>query len=1459
MKKISVLLYIFLLFNVLLGAQPSHTFTRYTSEHGLSQKTVRSMCQDNKGLMWFATWDGLYKFDGYTFKNYKAHPGDNVDLNNNRMDLILTDCHGYIWVQNYDGKLFRFDPSSERFESLPFNNVDDVYMMQTGDVWVTTTEGELYHISTDRETLILTTSSFYERYGMDSVGEVRKVYQDNDGYVWILTMNGMYRWRSGDAAPESFFVAPAGESGMSFHDAYESDGTIFFASGRGSVWKWSGGRFSIKEFPTSSSVKFIRHLKNDDLFVGTASDGFFVWSVLNDEVTRFTASRCRGIKSDRIEEVHVDSGSAVWLRHDCPGVTRFDPYTGKASYFVMKDHYGNDITDSRQDMYVLETPDGSVWVHPPGGGFAWYDSNSDSLVPFYDKTRQAGWSSENRVNGLFTDRQGNLWICSNESGLEKVTMNVSRFNLLEIHDNDMGHPGNSVRAVFQDSRGRIWIGTKDKKVRIYDENLSFIGVLSASGKICRDSDEVFGYAYSFEESHDGTVWIGTKGNGLIAAKPAGTSFSMTYYMPDSSDRYSLCGNSVYSIHEDRSHRLWIATYGGGVCYLDLKDTSGVRFISYRNHLKDYPVSRCSRCRFVSSDHDGNIWIGTSTGALMCKGDFVEPEDASFRHFTRIPSDVNSLSNNDVHNIFCSRDSSVFLCTFGGGFNRLEWDGDVAGFTSFGMSDGLPSDIMLSMCEDNEGNLWFVTEEDVIRYEPSTDVLENYPSRSFDGNLYFNEGEAIMARNGMLMFNTDKGLLYFNPDSLRSDDFVPPVVFTSLRQAEQEVVPGPDGIIPTHVDESEVITLPHNRNSFSIGFSALDLRYPETISYSYMLEGFEDNWNDIGTRRTATYTNLPRGEYVLKVRSTNSDGVWVDNVRTIGVKVRPSFWETGWAYLLYVLVTVVVIMIIGRIQFTIYRLQHEVAVEQQVSDMKLRFFTDISHELRTPLTLIAGPVEQVLQKDTLDHDDKEQLVLVDRNAKRMLRLVNQLLDFRKIQNHKMKMRVQQIDLVPFIRNLMTDFSQLSQNNDMPFVLDAVSESVPVWADADKLEKIFYNLISNAFKYSDKGKEIRIDITETDNEVSVSVIDNGVGISEGMQKTLFTRFANLADKNPFGQSSTGIGLYLVKELVNMHSARISVKSAVGVGSEFTVTFLKGKDHFPADTEIILSDSVVSGSPMDAMVSMEDVADTQEAGEDERPLLLVVEDNEELRTFMRSIFVKDFKVIEACNGREGLEQCRMHMPDMVVSDIMMPDMEGTEMVRILKDDMNTSHIPVILLTARSNIESRIEGMEIGADDYITKPFSAAYLKARIVNIMEQRRKLQEKYCASLMNPCNNAGCTDEKEKAPVLSSADRRFMDKVLEVIETNIDNGSLTVDDIASELNMSRSVFFKKLKTITGLSPVEFLRDIRMKRAAELILTGEYTMSQVAYMVGINDSHYFSKCFKQQFGVTPTQYRNEALKA
>ena len=721
-------------------------------------------------------------------------------------------------------------------------------------------------------------------------------------------------------------------------------------------------------------------------------------------------------------------------------------------------------------------------------------------------------------------------------------------------------------------------------------------------------------------------------------------------------------------------------------------------------------------------------------------------------------------------------------------------------------------------------------------------------------------------------------------------------------ANEDITPGGNSLLKVDIDDADKLVLSHKENIFSVHFAALDYTNPQNIQYAYILDGFEKQWTFADKQRSVTYTNLPKGEYVLRVRSTNSDGVWVDNERILDIVILPSFWETPIAYVLYILFILIIILVAVYILFTIYRLKHEVSVEQQISDIKLRFFTNISHELRTPLTLIAGPVEQVLKNDKLPTDAREQLVVVERNTSRMLRLVNQILDFRKIQNKKMKMQVQRVDIVPFVRKVMDNFEAVAEEHRIDFLFQTEKEHLYLWVDADKLEKIVFNLLSNAFKYTPNGKMITMFIREDENTVSIGVQDQGIGIAENKKKSLFVRFENLVDKNLFNQASTGIGLSLVKELVEMHKATISVDSRLGEGSCFKIDFLKGKEHYDKETEFILEDAEapvrmgqvvdIANSSIQSETLIPDDSEKIEAvyeedaakEENSKELMLLVEDNQELREFLRSIFSPMYRVVEAADGREGANKALKYLPDIIISDVMMPEKDGIEMTRELRADMTTSHIPIILLTAKTTIESKLEGLEYGADDYITKPFSATYLQARVENLLMQRKKLQSFYRDSLMHinmsvtsgelPASTKAMAEEEKKIvsereeeqtqlqsqqqptiPDMSPNDRKFMDKLVELMEQNMDNGDLVVDDLVRELAVSRSVFFKKLKTLTGLAPIEFIKEIRIKRATQLIETGEFNMTQISYMVGINDPRYFSKCFKAQVGMTPTEYKEK----
>lgn len=1464
-----LLLYFLLLTTFSSQAQLKCSFTHYSSEDGLSQNTVMNMLQDRKGVLWLATWDGINRFNGYNFKTYKASQNNQISLTNNRVDYIEEDLYGYIWILTYDNRAHRFDPKTETFEKVPATgdgsdvNITSINVMPEGSVWLLTDNDGAIRVLTNPVTYELTTTVFSLKTGLSPSQKVFAIYQDAMKNEWLLTANGLVMQKPGNAERMTYFVETKENDprlNQSFYSFQEYGDEIFFGSDKGRIWRYqkNGERFQLLELPTKYNIIEIDSISPVEILATTSSDGFYVYNFETGRTEAYNKNTCRELPNHKIVSTYIDSHNEVWFELNQPGgVCHFNPYTKKLKHEVLKTEPGS-AARSEPAFHIHEDVNGYLWVHPFGGGLSYFDRAENRLIPFYNEPGSSGWRFSNKIHSILSDRQGNLWVCTHSKGLEKVSFIKNDFVFEVPYPHDYESLSNEVRALYEDDGQKLWVSLKDGAIRIYDSENKYIGYLTETGAISKTGPTLTGVAYCLKQDSKGRMWIATKGDGLVLAVKNGNSYRLTRYKYDIEDVYSLSDSNVYSVHEDNNGRIWIATFGGGLNYIEEDKNGKLIFINHRNNLKGYPIDRCYRVRHITSDNDGHIWAGTTTGALCFDENFTNPEEVNFNHYSRIPNDVSSLSNNDVHWIIATKNKDVYLATFGGGLNRLlaiDENGN-AKFKSYTVRDGAPSDVMLAVQEDFKGDLWISTENGLSKFNPSKESFENYDDSSFDFKVRFNEAASAELDNGELVFGTSNGVMRFAPGSVQKSSYVPNIIFSRLMLANTEVVPEKElSVLKTGIDDTDRLELSHEDNIFSIQYAALDMKKPDNIQYAYMLEGFDQDWNYVDKQRVATYTNLSKGDYIFKVRSTNSEGVWVDNERILPIKMLPSFWETPLAYFLYVFGLVLIVLIAVYILFTIYRLKHEVSVEQQISDIKLRFFTNISHELRTPLTLISGPVEYVLKNTQLPNDAREQLQIVERNTDRMLRLVNQILDFRKIQNRKMKMRVQEVNIVSFIRHIMESFEAMAEEHQIDFVFESESPDLKLWVDMDKLEKIVFNLLSNAFKYTPQGKMITVFIREDEKTVAVGVQDQGIGIAENKKGSLFIRFENLVDKNIFNHESTGIGLSLVKELAELHNAHVEVDSKLGEGSCFQVIFHKGKEHYDESVEFILNDTENVFDGEQVVYKLPEINPETEK-DVVKATMLLVEDNLELRFFLRSIFSSTFNIIEAVDGMDGWSKALKFVPDIIISDVMMPEKDGLELTKELRANMITSHIPIVLLTAKNTIESKLDGLEKGADDYITKPFSSTYLKARVENLLSQRNKLQDHYRQNLMEIVSEPV---EEEPAPFpesnMSANDRKFMSKLVDLMEQNMDNGDLVVDDLVKELAVSRSVFFKKLKVLTGLAPIEFIKEMRVKRAAQLIETGEFNMTQISYMVGINDPRYFSKCFKHKYGMTPTEYKEK----
>lgn len=1457
MKNIKVILLIICCSYLMnIAAQPICYFEHYSVEDGLPQFTVTDMLQDHKGFMWFSTWDGFSKFDGNTFRNYKVRGGDFYQMESNRIQHISEDKYGYIWLHSYDDEAHCFDPYTETFKELssqdykntPFN-LSQIEIFPSGRVWLISKNNGCICVTDS----LFSTQVYNQKKDKLKSNVINKIFEDKKLNSWILTNNGLSLIRNGQYETTSlFFENNSNNESQSFYSATEFSNEIWFGSNNGRIWKYtkSSEKFTLFHVPTKADLTDFQLISENELLISTSDDGFFIYHLLSNKFEHYNTKTEKELRSNKIRALFFDKYKQFWFETEGLGIYKFDTQTRNIKYYFVKID-DPAITSLPPASDILEDIHGQIWLQPRGGGFSYYNRTLDQLVPFYNETSSPNWRFSNILHSLFSDRQGNLWFCTRSHGLEKVTFDNNNFKTLGINANLRSPITNDVRAVMQTNDKKLWVATKDQHITIYDENYNRLGNFSDDGKIS-NNQSFSGIIYSMLQDHNGNIWLGTKTNGLFKIKKTNNPYhyQVEHFKKNPNDIYSISDNVVYSIFQDSKKNIWIGTYGNGLNLIKTAENGKTIFINHKNNLKNYPIKAGYRIRYISENSFGNISIGTTTGLVMFSSDFSSPDDIQYKHYTRMPGNIESLGNNDIHGICNTQSGEMFIATFGGGLNKVtEYDskGFPSKFRSYTTSDGLPTDVCLAVLEDRNGKLWISMENNLSKFDTEKEEFETFAEiKRLMSTNSFSESSAIRLANNELIFGFSKGILHFSPDEIVNSKFNPNIAFSDFRLQNQHIPIGGEGSpLKKHIDDMNELVLSHNQNSFSIGYAALDFRLTNNILYAYKLEGFDNDWVYVQKQRIANYTNLPKGEYIFKIKSTNSEGIWVDNERSLSIKILPSFWETPFAILIYVILSIALIYFVTYILFIFYRLRKNVEMEKYLSEMKLRFFTDISHEIRTPLTMISAPVDYLLSDEEIPERAKTHLNSISQNANRMLRLVNQILDFRKLQQSQLK--IQRIDLEASVDNICRNFSEMAQKHKIQFDFEYKANEKEVWIAPDSLEIIMMNLLSNAFKYTSDEKGIRVTIRDNEKQFLIDIKDEGYGISKEKQKKLFTRFASF-NEDPT-KPSTGIGLSIVKDLMEKHGGKIILESEINIGSTFTLIFQKGTAHFDKDVQFMAS-----------ALNEEDVKSLQEdetenrispkSIEEKEYSILVIEDNIELRKFIKTILEQDYTVIEAENGLEGLEKAEKESPDFIVSDIMMPQMDGIELLQRLKENINTSHIPIVLLTAKTAIENKLEGLTLGADDYITKPFSVQYFRTRINNLLKQRKRLQEAFRAQI----TQSQGIELKLHPLSITSQDESLINKVVEIIEKNIDDGEFTIDDLSAQIGMSRSVFSNKIKSLTGITPFEFIRDIKLKKAAQMLSSGSFMVKEVSFMIGISDTKHFGKIFKAKYGMTPQEYKN-----
>ncbi len=1330
--------------------------------------------------------------DAFRFSRLNINHG----LSHNYVSSFLKDSRGFVWVGTSSG-LNRFDGYSLRIfrndlrdtATISNNFINSMFEDPDGRIWVYSTTGstDINIFDPETESFSHRSQPFLKQYGIPE-GGITDIFHDSGGRFWFVHQSqGLFRYspRFKTSMPARYL--PEGEN----ITASTSISRIA-EDHKGNIWMILRNGLIIRMDAETLKVEYINPYIRDTYR-----------------------------KTDSEFKIVIDNDGDLWIY--CHNAN-----LGVALYDVAKDEFrhigerSNGIKLNNNIIRgVVQDNLGNVWIATDHGGLNIIDKTKQTIrYQLHDPADEKSLA-QNSINCMYKDPDGIIWVGSFKQGVSYYHESIVRFPLFR---------GMDVNSFVEDDRHNIWLGTNGSGLVEWDRDKGTFKSYKHSADPNSLSADVI---VSMTKGKNNELWIGTYFGGLN--KFDGRKF--THYRHDPSDPQSLSDESVWEVLEDSRGNLWIGTLQAG---LDMFDRSTNIFRHYRNG--DDNSIKTNYVTVLEEDSKGNIWVGTGFGI-----DVLERETGRFVHYANDPNNINSLSNNSI--LWIHEDS-----------RKLVWVGTLEGlnvfdpakrtFTSFRTEDGLPHNTILTILEDNAGNLWMSTPNGISNLVISNGkfTFKNYDESDGLQGKQFNDNSALKTRDGHLIFGGVNGFNMFRPEDIRMNTLKPRIILSDFQVMNKSVRAGEsiDGkvVLPKAINLTSDIELNHNQNAISIEFAALSYIHPEKSKYQYILEGSDQDWvTTSGMSRRATYTNLDPGDYTFRVRAANNDGVWSDEAVTLRITVLPPFWKTATAFVLYVITVLGILLMTRRLiqqrermKFAIEQERREAQRMHDLDLMKIKFFTNVSHEFRTPLTLILTPIEKMLKTST--DDQKGQLELIHRNARRLLNLINQLLDFRKLEVQEIKFNPSEGDVIRFIKDTAYSFTDLSEKKNIAFSFNTWVDSLEMIFDQDKLEKILFNLLSNAFKFTPENGAVSVNI-DVKNEgdlrwLDIRVKDTGIGISPENQEKIFERFFQNDVPRSMVNQGTGIGLSIVKEFVRSFNGTVRVESEPNKGSTFIVELPVREIAHHEEAELVVSHNEVP---------LGHIGD-HEHHHERKPVLLLVEDNEDFRFYLKDNLKLNYDVVEAKNGKEGFKVAQQHLPDLIVTDVMMPEMNGVELCKAIKDHPNLSHIPVILLTARMAEEQKMEGFQAGADDYVTKPFSFEILQARIRNLIHQREIFHKDFRRQI----------EVKASTIRITSMDEKLIQNAIRIVENNITDPDFSVEDLSHELGMSRVHLYKKLLALTGKSPLEFIRTIRLQQAAQLLEKSQLSVSEIAYKVGFNNPKYFAKYFKEEYKVLPSAYSN-----
>ena len=1356
--------------------------------------------------------------DEIIFKHLTVEDG----LSNSSVIAILQDSRGFIWVGTENG-LNRWNGYEIKIFSYDFK---DTSTLSNAEIWT--------------------------------------LFEDSRGVMWVGTYNGLNRF---NRETENFtrYVISDDSLDNALQNLIEQivedySGTFWIATGYG-ICRFDPATGKVKRFihkPEYSKPVFSDNyiwsvcvIETDRLLLGTRG-GIISFIPGTGDFSNLPFSNPDLHSNPSITKVYKDKAGTLWFGMEYGGLIHYNIETGEFN------HYKHDPADSyslSSDRIntIHEDQSGILWIGTREGGLNKFNRDTKHFTTYKHNTRDAGSICSSTISTIYEDKDGNLWIGTNENGISIISKWSKPFKHY-VHDtedpNSLGY--GEVMAICEARSGDLWVAHWGGGIsRLVRGSKKFIHYgNNPTGQISIGNNSVG----DIHEDRSGNIWVGSWGIDCIDP----LKNKVIHYRHNSTTTNSLGGYHVTEIYEDREGTMWFGTWDGG---LDSFDRDSGTFKNYKHDPEDSMSLSDNFILSLCQDSRNTLWVGTING--LCKLVHLENGKEGFVRYKNDPLNPASLSDNGIMDIFEDSNNRFWICTNNGInlFNR-----EKESFISYTKKDGLPDNSVEMLLEDDHKNLWLRTKMGLVKFNPETMEFRTYDER--DGFKYCRMRNAgwkafSKGRTGKFYYGTMNSLTVFHPDSLKDNPNPPPIVITDFKLKNKPLEIGVNSYLQKTITETKSIELPYYENIISFEFAALDYTSPDKNQYAYKMEGIDDDWiYTDATRRYANYTNLDPGNYIFTVKGSNGDDVWNNEGVSISIIINPPWWATTWAYFIYALIIFSVLYFTWKLRLKRIRIKHDYEMSRfeaekmhEVDEMKSRFFANISHEFRTPLTLILGLAKKIVEKSK-EQTLTEDASVIRRNAKRLNGLVNQLLDLSKLESGNMRLQTSPINIIPLLKGLVLSFASFAERKRITLKFNSDENEIVAYVDKDKFEKIITNLLSNAFKFTPIGGRIEFSITTSDSNIEIAVSDTGIGISSERVDKIFDRFYQVDSSRTREQEGTGLGLALTKELVELHKGKISVESSEGKGSTFTVKLPVGKDHLKPeeiiegtlDTEEIVPKEVELISEYENAKVRSDIEIITEEGlspdKAEKLLLLIVEDNTDVRNYIKGNLEKEFRILEAINGEDGFKKAIDHIPDLIISDVMMPNMDGFEMCDKIKNDEKTSHIPVIMLTAKATSKDKIEGYETGADDYIMKPFDAQVLRARINNLIQQRIRLREHFRKEGIFEINDINVT----------SADKTFLKKALDIINNHISDETFSVDVFANEIAMSRFQLRRKLIALVGESPSDLIRRIRLTRAAKLLEQNFGNISEIAAEVGFNNPANFAHSFKVHFGVSPSEYLN-----